>query len=311
MERCCCPNNVESLKIFSCSSLTHVSFPIGAATGGGGQKLKSLHISGCEKLMEKINNASMPMFERIDIRDWTNLKSIMQLGNFIYLTELHLISCPSIESFPDIQLPVLTRLEIVKCNSMESLSALQMKNFTSLNHLGIRNCRGIDASCHGGVWPPNLCSLGIGGLKKPMSEWGPQKFPSSLVELYLYDEPDVRNFRQLSHLFPSSLTNLSIWTFDKLESLSMGLQHLTSLQHLSIWNCPKMKHLPKHLTPLQHLDISICSKLKHLPKQLLPSLLSLEIIGCPKVRKRCEGRGSHYYPLISHIPKIKIDLRFI
>ncbi|KAJ0483820.1 putative leucine-rich repeat domain superfamily [Helianthus annuus] len=186
--------------------------------------------------MEKISSASMPMLESIIISDWTNLKSIMQLGNFIYLTQLYLIRCPSLESFPDIQLPVLTCLEIVDCKSMESLSALQMKNLSSLKDLTIRDCPGIDASCHGGVWPPNLCSLEIGGVKKPMSEWGPQNFPSSFVDLSLYGlcEPDVRNFRQLSHLFPSSLTKLSIVRFDKLESLSMGLQHLTSLQHLFI-----------------------------------------------------------------------------
>ncbi|KAJ0860862.1 putative leucine-rich repeat domain superfamily [Helianthus annuus] len=225
----------------------------------------------------------MPMLESIDISGWTNLKSIMQLGNFIYLTELSLCRCPSIESFPEIQLPVLTRLAIQECNSMESLSALQMKNLSSLKHLRIRYCAGIDASCHGGVWPPNLCYLNIGGLKKPMSEWGPQNFPSSLVDLCLFDEPYVRNFKPLSHLFPSSLTLLLIDNFEKLESLSMGLQHLTSLQHLIIWNCPKMKHLPK---------------------QLLPSLLHLRIHECPDLRKRCEGRGSHYYPLISHIPHI-------
>ncbi|KAJ0717456.1 putative virus X resistance protein-like, coiled-coil [Helianthus annuus] len=302
MERCCCPNNIESLDIRNCSSLTHVScpnnieclcirdcsslthvsFPTAAA---GGQKLKSIDILGCEKLMEKISSASMPMLESINISDWTNLKSIMQLGNFIYLTELYLYRCPSIESFPDIQLPVLTSLIIKECNSMESLSALQMKNLSSLKDLKITNCRGIDASCHGGVWPPNLCSLRIGGLKKPMSEWGPQNFPSSLVQLWLFDEPNVRNFRQLSHLFPSSLTHLSIVRFDKLESLSMGLQHLTSLQHLTIEECPKLKHLPK---------------------QLLPSLLSLNIFYCPDMRKRCKGRGSHYYPLISHIPEINI-----
>ncbi|MFS7925299.1 putative P-loop containing nucleoside triphosphate hydrolase, leucine-rich repeat domain superfamily [Helianthus anomalus] len=303
MERCCCPNNIESLDIRNCSSLTHiscpnniesldirrcsslthVSFPTAATGGGGGQKLKSLDISGCEKLVEKISSASMPMLESIDIRDWTNLKSIMQLGNFIYLTELYVYRCPSLESFPDIQLAVLTRLEIVECNSMESLSALQMKNLSSLKELKIRNCRGIDASCHGGVWPPNLCSLNIGGLKKPMSKWGPQNFPSSLVDLSLFDEPYVRNFKRLSHLFPSSLTHLWIERFDKLESLSMGLQHLTSLQHLHIGWCPKLKLLPK---------------------QLLPSLLRLTIFMCPDLRKRCEGRGSHYYPLISHIPYI-------
>ncbi|KAJ0860884.1 putative leucine-rich repeat domain superfamily [Helianthus annuus] len=325
MERCCCPNNIESLDIrrcsslthvscansiesldiYDCSSLTHVSFPT-VATVGGGQKLKSLKIEFCEKLMEKISSTGMPMLESIYIFGWTNLKSIMQLGTFIYLTELSLSNCPSLELFPNIPLPVLTCLEIEDCNNMASLSALQMKNLSSLKDLKIRDCAGIDASSHGGVWPPNLCSLLIGGLKKPMSEWGPQKFPSSLVRLYLYDEPDVRNFRQLSHLFPSSLTLLWIERFDKLESLSMGLQHLTSLQHLTIQECPKLKQLPKHLTSLQHLLIWNCPKMKHLPKQLLPSLLSLDIVECPKLRKRCEGRGSRYYPLISHIPDINI-----
>ncbi|KAM0061949.1 putative virus X resistance protein-like, coiled-coil [Helianthus debilis subsp. tardiflorus] len=79
IERCCCPNSIERLDIGYCHSLTYVSFPTSAT--GGGQKLKSLHI-----------------------RDCVNLKSIMQLGNFIYLTELYLNDCPSLESFPDIPL---------------------------------------------------------------------------------------------------------------------------------------------------------------------------------------------------------------
>ncbi|KAI7731774.1 hypothetical protein M8C21_009169 [Ambrosia artemisiifolia] len=287
LEHCCCPNSIERLQIEWCSSLTHVSFPTSATRGGGGgQKLKSLEIWGCSKLIEKINNINTGVLKRIYIRGWTNLKSMMQLGNFISLTKLYLDDCLSLESFPDIPLPVLTHLEIVNCERVESFSTHQMSNLTSLKELVIRNCPSIDVSSHGGVWPPNLCSLKIGRLKKPMSEWGPQSFPYSFVELKLYDEADVKNFCELSHLLlPSSLTNLTIDNFEKLESLSMGLQHLTSLQYLNIYGCPKMKHLPK---------------------QLLPSLLSLYIIYCPKLEKRCEGRGSHYYPLISHIPEIRI-----
>ncbi|KAJ0483817.1 putative leucine-rich repeat domain superfamily [Helianthus annuus] len=41
MGRCCCPNNIESLCIERCSSLTHVSFPT-AATGGGGRNSSHL-----------------------------------------------------------------------------------------------------------------------------------------------------------------------------------------------------------------------------------------------------------------------------
>ncbi|KAI3504054.1 hypothetical protein L1887_32598 [Cichorium endivia] len=124
----------------------------------------------------------------------------------------------------------------------------------------------MDASFSCGLWPPKLCSLLIGGLKKPISKWGPQTFPTSLVDLVLIGGQleDVSNFSQLSHLLPSSLTSLSISGFEKVESVSMGLQHLTSLQHLLISNCPKT------------ID---------LPEMLLPSLLSLRIYECPNLKE--------------------------
>ncbi|GJY24157.1 NB-ARC domains-containing protein [Tanacetum coccineum] len=115
-----------------------------------------------------------------------------------------------------------------------------------------------------GLWPPKLGFLEIGGLKKPISKLGPQNFPPSLVDLRLWggsaEEDDVSSGSQLSHMLPSSLTKLHLWYFEKLESVSMGLQHLTSLQHLRIWNCRKIEDLPE---------------------TLLPSLLTLNIWGCP------------------------------
>ncbi|KAJ0717264.1 putative leucine-rich repeat domain superfamily [Helianthus annuus] len=188
------------------------------------------------------------------------------------------------KAFGDLQLPNLIRWWIEDCENLESFPDLQLSKLTMLKHMYISKCPMIDASFPRGRWHPNLCFLSIGGLKKPISEWGYQNFPASLDHLSLFDEPDVRNFSQLSPVFPSSLTRLEIREFDKLESLSTGLQHLTSLQHLTIWRCPKVNDLPE---------------------TLLPSLLSLRIYGeCPKLKERCEGRGSHYWPLISHIPCI-------
>ncbi|GKG17408.1 hypothetical protein Tco_0362365, partial [Tanacetum coccineum] len=58
-----------------------------------------------------------------------------------------------------------------------------------------------------GLWPPKLCFLEIGGLKKPISKLGPQNFPPSLVELQLWggsaEEDDVSSGTQLSHMLPS------------------------------------------------------------------------------------------------------------
>ncbi|KAJ9556707.1 hypothetical protein OSB04_011321 [Centaurea solstitialis] len=272
MERCICPNSIETLIIFGCRSITSVSF-----LTIGGKKLKSLLIEECDKISENelgggvteknsvLINSSMSMLNVVEIADWPNLKSVVELSCFIQLTRLRITSCPSLESFPD----------------------RELSNLTSLKYMQIVNCPRMDASFPGGFWPPRLCYLGIGGLKKPMSKWGPQHFPASLIELWLFggsseEEDDVSSFGQLSHLLPSSLTDLGIAYLEKLESLSMGLQHLTSLQNLYVYGCPTVKDLPE---------------------SLLDSLLYLSIFGCPNIR--CSGIGS-YEHRISHIPRVII-----
>ncbi|KAM0009630.1 putative P-loop containing nucleoside triphosphate hydrolase, leucine-rich repeat domain superfamily [Helianthus debilis subsp. tardiflorus] len=308
MERLCCPNSIESLVIKWCSSVRDVSFPRATTTGGGGQNLKSLTIWRCGdlKLINQLSNSTHLTSLRISFCE--NLELFSDLHLLSNLTSLYITACKSIESFPNLHLPNLTHLFISSCKNMkafgdlqlpsliswwiescenlESFPDLQLSNLISLKDMCISRCPMIDAPFPGGLWPPNLSSLGIGGLKKPISEWGYQNFPASLVDLTLFYEPDVRNFSQLSHLFPSSLTSLYIREFDKLESISTGLQHLTSLQHLAIYSCPKVNDLPE---------------------TLLPSLLSLRILESPKLKERCEGRGSHYWPRISHIPCIEIE----
>ncbi|PWA34989.1 NBS-LRR resistance-like protein [Artemisia annua] len=267
-----CPNNIDTLEISWCDSITCVSF-----SKGGGQKLKSVNIQSCKKVLlskeelgeggEKnrllINSKSMPMLEYVHIYDYPNVASIIDFGgNFIHLTRL-----------------------VIE----DSLFAdLQLQSLTSLTDLVIYNCPSMDVPT-AGLWPPNLRVLKIGGLKKPISEWGPQKFPTSLVDLTLHGEREAAtNWSELSHLhLPSSLTRLCIAGLDKLETVSEGLQHLTSLQHL---------------------DIKWCPKIKDLPETLLPSLLSFEIYRCPDLKERCR-RGGSYWPQISHIPKIKIDYK--
>ncbi|CAI9277651.1 unnamed protein product [Lactuca saligna] len=268
LERCSCPDSIETLNIRGCHSITSVSFPSGA------QKLKSVTIDGCKKLLDNVvggedvtrvlMNSSMTMLESVEISCWPNLKSVIELSRFIHLTKLEITDCPEIESFPDHELP----------------------NLTALKHLTITNCPSMDASFPCGLWPPKLSHLKIGGLHKPITEWGPQNYPSSLVELRLIGvRADLSNFSQLSHLLPPSLIYLGINKFENLESLSTGLQHLTSLQRLSIFMCPKT------------ID---------LPEMLLPSLLSLRIYSCPNLEQRCSKEGSYWWPRIAHIPLLDI-----
>ncbi|CAH1412367.1 unnamed protein product [Lactuca virosa] len=253
-----CGSNLTSLRLlwaYGCASLQHCSCP---------DTLESLFIITCDS----ITSVSFPTgggqnLQSVFIRDCKKLKSMNELKYFVHLTTFQIKECPSLESFPfpDQELP----------------------NVASLTHLQIKNCTSMDASFPGGLWPPKLCSLTIGGLKKPMSEWGPQSFPTSLCDLNLYGGPyeDVTDFSRLSGLFPSSLTSLRIERFEKLESVSTGLQHLASLQHLSIDKCPKMMELPE---------------------KLLPSLLSLRIHKCPNLKKKTSIGGS-YWPVVSLIPR--------
>nr|GEY40707.1 NB-ARC domains-containing protein [Tanacetum cinerariifolium] len=267
-----CPNNIEVLQIFWCDSITCVSF-----STGGRQKLRSVTFHKCENILLKeelqgggesyrlllINSKSMPMLEYVWIHYYPNLASLIEFGGkFIHLTTMSIAYCKS---------------------TVESLFAdLEWSSLTSLTNLEIYDCPSMDAP---GLWPTHLSRLFIGRLKKPISEWGTQKFPTSLLDIIIRGE-EATNWSQLSNLrLPSSVTQLRIDNFRNLETVIAGLRHLTSLQHLTISECPNMKDLPE---------------------TLLPKLLSLKTCGCPNLKERC-SRGGSYWSGISHIPCIEID----
>ncbi|XP_022013772.2 putative disease resistance RPP13-like protein 1 [Helianthus annuus] len=126
IKRLCCPNSIESLSILRCSDIKDVYHP-----KEGGNKLKSLRISNCDKLEGKFNNTSMPMLETLNIYKWENLRSISELSNSTHLTSLDIEGCPHIVSLPELQLSNLTRLSISECDSLESLP--ELLNLTSLS----------------------------------------------------------------------------------------------------------------------------------------------------------------------------------
>uniref|UniRef100_A0A251SXA3 Uncharacterized protein n=1 Tax=Helianthus annuus TaxID=4232 RepID=A0A251SXA3_HELAN len=51
----------------------------------------------------------------------------------------------------------------------------------------------MDASFPRGLWPPKMHSLKLGKLKKHISEWGTQNFPTSLVHLSLYGRSSAKD----------------------------------------------------------------------------------------------------------------------
>ncbi|KVI00603.1 hypothetical protein Ccrd_021146 [Cynara cardunculus var. scolymus] len=98
--------------------------------------------------------------------------------------------------------------------------------------MGIYNCPSMDYSFPCGLWPPNLRSLEIGCLNKPMSKWGIQNYPTSLVHLSLLGEnsgvvsfvANAKDVTSTSFLLPPSLMTLTIFDFMEMDySFPCGL----------------------------------------------------------------------------------------
>jgi hypothetical protein len=96
--------------------------------------------------------------------------------------------------------------------------------------------------------------------------WGLQKVPSVRYLKIGSEYEDVVFFPEPG-LLPSSLTSLSISGFPNMKSWD---NNLTSLQHLSVINCPKLNHMPE--------------------EGLLTSLSVIKIVRCPLLRKQWQSK---------------------
>ncbi|KAI3811648.1 hypothetical protein L1987_21374 [Smallanthus sonchifolius] len=265
------------------------------------QSLQVLHVEGCSLVVLRSMVSVSSSITRLTIK---NIKGLTQLQREVLehlraVEYLHILKCDEVTYLWESEaagcniLLSLQKLEldISNCNNLKSFPHKHLKSLTSLKSLRICFCPSLDYSFRCGLWPPNLRNLEIGGLKKPISEWEFQNFPTSLVTLYLHGEKSgvvtfakaEEDISSSSFLFPSSLTSLEIYGFMELESLPEGMQHFMCLQHLGIYRCPKLRDLPE---------------------TLLPSLscLSVDTDSSMKLRKKSRSRKGMYWPIISQIP---------
>ncbi|CAN6556222.1 unnamed protein product [Malus baccata var. baccata] len=284
--------SLEHLEIHCCASLTSLS-PRGQLY----RALKHLQIRNCEGLEliasdrffnDKTNNC----LEYIRIARCQNLKSLPEgLCHLTNLEALIVRDCGSLVSIPRLswerRASNLRQIHIFNCKKLEMLPE-DIHNVTSLKELEIDCLEGLTS------FPPNLTSLVIYGAKSCKLlwelEWGLHKL-SSLKYLSIESEdPDMLSFppvRKEETLLPKSLTELKIDGFPNLKKLSNGIQFLTSLQTLSLQDCPMLASIPDEGLPL--------------------SLGKLSIDRCPLLEERCQPGKGRYWPKISHIPCLYID----
>ncbi|XP_059638626.1 putative disease resistance protein At3g14460 [Cornus florida] len=247
---------------------------------------------------EGFNNINMSTLEVLEISNWPKVGRLLLGGynNFPSLRELRIWGCNVVDSlsFLESGFPNLRSLIVGNCVNLRSLTTNHIPH--NLESLEITDCPCLESFPHAnGNLPPNLIEVHISSWQqqlKPLSEWGLHRLTSLQKLESGGGYPDLVSFPHEYCLLPATLTTLIIKNLPNLVSISSkGLQNLTSLHHLVI---------------------TYCSKLRSLPKEGLPSTLrSLQTSNCPLLKERCsEEDEGDYWPKIAHIPRVAIETNY-
>ncbi|XP_071719096.1 putative disease resistance RPP13-like protein 1 [Rutidosis leptorrhynchoides] len=250
---------VEHLKIEACEELRYL-WDSESEASRFLVKLQTLDVIKCKNLVsigEKEVDVGSSNIEFVirDVKLWI-CDSLESYNCPNSVENLKILQCSSMNSLTLSttlhELPSSIKfLEISDCMNLKSFPHEHLQSLESLEEVEIYNCPTMDVRC--GLWPPSLRVLIIGRLTT-LSEWGPQNYPTSLVELDLDGsdsgvtsfvvEGNEMNVESTSFFLPPSLTYLCISSFDDVELISEVVSHLTHLQELEIYYCPNIKDVP-------------------------------------------------------------------
>ncbi|TKY72938.1 putative disease resistance protein [Spatholobus suberectus] len=186
----------------------------------------------------------------------------------------------------------MTIFRVLTCNKLKSLPCHMYTLLPNLRRLEIIDCLEIDSFPEGGL-PPNLTSLEIRNCEKLLSSLSSMGKHEGLTLLNIGESESVKSFPKES-LLPQlpSLRTLYLNGFKTMETLNCkGLLHLTSLEVLTIRNCPKLNNMATERLP--------------------PSLIKLQIYETPSLGRQCQEKHTEIWPKISHIRGIQVDGRWI
>ncbi|XP_030969219.1 putative disease resistance protein At3g14460 [Quercus lobata] len=269
--------------------------------------LTKLNIRKCEQLVASLPNSpalhELVCSGKMQIpsgHDYQSLKSVFIEGGgdsilsfppeFASLTCLDFCGCPDLVSFPSRGLcaPILSQIVIHDCRNLKSLPEGMHTLLPSLVRLELRWCPELESFPEGGL-PSSLESLAI---------YGCEKLISRRMELGLQGLHSLRSFTISDHrkelepfpeeaLLPPNLTDFAIGILPYLKSLNgKGFQTLTSLKHLTIWDCNNLDGLLEDVLPT--------------------SLYQLEIYNCRLLKERYGNEKGEGRVKIAHIPRISI-----
>jgi len=279
-------NCLQELEIWECMKLelpTHSHFV----------SLETLLLVDCDSL-KSLPLDLFPKLHKIKISWCKNLECFTvseQHGRDLVILYIDINKCSNFVSFSKggIRAPDLSFFNVSNCESLRSLPEKMHILLPSLDYIKLINCPRIESFSEGGL-PSKVKSMDVKGCDKLFARragWGLQKLPSLRYFSVGGKSEDVESFPE-PWLLPSCLTQLRISSFPNMKSLDKkGFQHLTSLQELTFWDCPKLEYIPKEGLPT--------------------SLSIIEIYKCPSLRKRWQSKKRKERRKIPDVDYIWID----
>nr|XP_048329241.1 disease resistance protein RPV1-like [Ziziphus jujuba var. spinosa] len=282
------------------------------------QNLQTLNVSYCEEL-EEIPSGITKMFNlrhlHIESDSGTTLHGMP--GGLDQLTNLQRLSLLPQGRLCNQWIPlnnesfILHHISNWKTLNMMDISDLQhlpdgLKSFTCLQELSIERCSKLESLSPGLNHLTSLQQLKISRCSK-LKSISPCLNHLTLLqrlEIGFCDNLEMSNGGS-DETIPwqrfQSLSVLRLYGLPKLVALPEGLQQLTTLQEIEIFECENLEFLLKYVINLKKLSVVDCPKLKSLPEGI-GSLETLEIRKCdPILLERCRDDIGDYWPLISHI----------
>ncbi|KAL6328870.1 hypothetical protein AAG906_003887 [Vitis piasezkii] len=231
------------------------------ASGFTALRASNIEISDVSQSLEK--GGLFVTLKSLNISGCNKVEFLLpELGNRAPLNHLVIERCPNLVY---IELPALDSAyyTISKCLKLKLLA----HTLSSLGILLLEDCPELLNLLDWGLQRMAYTSHNLSWMRRPWTAYCPLAQLFSILPLF-------KNYSSTSALGLQSLTEL-------------GLQHLTSLETLAIWDFPKLQYLTKERLP--------------------DSLCCLSVNNCPLLGKRCQFEKGQEWCYIAHIPKVLID----
>ncbi|CAJ2638788.1 unnamed protein product [Trifolium pratense] len=288
------PKTLQSLTIYDCRKLEflpHESLK-------NYTSLDTLKISKSCHSMTSINLCSLPVLKSLYICGCKNLKAVLiaedaSQQNLLFLRTIKVENCHELESVSlgGLRIPNLIHLIVSGCKKLRLLPE-SMNTLASLQKMEIHDLPNLQ-SLSMDDFPISLRELSVGNVGGILWNTTWERLTSLSVLLIAGDDIVKALIKTEVPLLPAFLVSLVIYGVEDIKCLDgKWLQHLTSLQHFTILEAPKLESLPK-------------------AGKLPSSLEVLRVKRCPLLEASLRRKRGKEWRKVAHIPSILIDLEMI